>query len=318
MIPFIITIDTEGDNLWSKPFNITTNNAKGLVRFQNLCNEYGYKPVYLTNYEMSNDSSFVKFAKETLSKSQCEIGMHLHPWNSPPAYSLTNNDLFFQPFLMEYPTSIIEEKVAFITNHLQNIFETNILSHRAGRWGMNETYYHILEKFSYHTDCSVTPYVDWSKVKGNPKGKGGTNFTRFPSRFYFPDRFDLSKEGSGKILEVPVTIVLKPRFIFLRPLLSLREYMPRLLKRLTCKTSWLRPVGDNLSEMLSIIKNNSNMSYLEFMIHSSELSPGLSPLFQTDASIEKLFSDLKVLFKELSKVSYGSTLEEFYQSVIQK
>ncbi len=33
---FLITIDTEGDNLWSLPREITTSNAKFLPRFQNL------------------------------------------------------------------------------------------------------------------------------------------------------------------------------------------------------------------------------------------------------------------------------------------
>jgi hypothetical protein len=34
--PFIITIDTEGDDLWGRPREITTHNAKHLPRFQSL------------------------------------------------------------------------------------------------------------------------------------------------------------------------------------------------------------------------------------------------------------------------------------------
>ncbi|MDR8263551.1 deacetylase, partial [Acinetobacter baumannii] len=48
---FLITIDTEGDNLWQKHDSITTENARYLPRFQQLCEKYGFKPVYLTNYE---------------------------------------------------------------------------------------------------------------------------------------------------------------------------------------------------------------------------------------------------------------------------
>ncbi|WP_395754844.1 hypothetical protein [Edwardsiella ictaluri] len=50
---FIITIDTEGDNLWQNHDRITTENARYLPRFQLLCEKYGFKPVYLTNYEMA-------------------------------------------------------------------------------------------------------------------------------------------------------------------------------------------------------------------------------------------------------------------------
>jgi hypothetical protein len=38
---FLITIDTEGDNLWSRPRTITTRNAHSLPRFQALCEKYG-------------------------------------------------------------------------------------------------------------------------------------------------------------------------------------------------------------------------------------------------------------------------------------
>ena len=55
-IPFLITIDTEGDNLWSTPMEVTTYNARNLHRFQLICNEYGFKPTYLTNYEMATGS----------------------------------------------------------------------------------------------------------------------------------------------------------------------------------------------------------------------------------------------------------------------
>ena len=59
-IPFIITIDTEGDNQWADTKEIFTTNTKGLSMFQDLCNRYGYKPVYLTNYEMACDDEFVE------------------------------------------------------------------------------------------------------------------------------------------------------------------------------------------------------------------------------------------------------------------
>ena len=55
---FLITIDTEGDNLWSRPRTMTTRNAEYLPRFQELCETYGLKPTYLTNWEMTNSPAF--------------------------------------------------------------------------------------------------------------------------------------------------------------------------------------------------------------------------------------------------------------------
>ena len=89
---FLITIDTEGDNLWSHPKNITTENAKFIPRFHQLCRTYNLKPTYLVNYEMVCSKVFENFGKEILSNHSGEIGMHLHAWNNPPICSLTKDD----------------------------------------------------------------------------------------------------------------------------------------------------------------------------------------------------------------------------------
>ena len=55
---FIITIDTEGDNIWAHPHPVTTENARHLPRFQELCERYGFAPSYLVDYEMAIDPIF--------------------------------------------------------------------------------------------------------------------------------------------------------------------------------------------------------------------------------------------------------------------
>ena len=114
MKKFLISIDTEGDNLWKwcvgKP--ITTENAKYLPRFQELCEKYGFKPTYLTNYEMVKDPFFANYFKKKSNNNLCEIGMHLHSWNSPPDHDLEiRNDVSAgAPFITEYPPEIISKK----------------------------------------------------------------------------------------------------------------------------------------------------------------------------------------------------------------
>lgn len=65
MKSFIITVDTEGDNLWEykdgDPLGV--KNSEYIPRFQSLCEKYGFKPVYLTNYEMVQSEQFVKMLK---------------------------------------------------------------------------------------------------------------------------------------------------------------------------------------------------------------------------------------------------------------
>ena len=86
MKKFLITIDTEGDNLWQwkDGDSIGTDNTKYLPRFQKLCDKYGFKPTWLTNYEMMMDDNYVQFITEVVNEDRGEIGMHLHAWSTPP------------------------------------------------------------------------------------------------------------------------------------------------------------------------------------------------------------------------------------------
>ena len=124
---FIITLDTEGDNIWSRRKETTVQNAKFLPRFQRLCEKYDFKPTYLTNYEMAKSKHFVSLGKSIIKNNTGEIGMHLHAWDSPPLYKLTDKDWVYHPYLIEYPSDIIYKKVQRMTELLENIFQRKIL-----------------------------------------------------------------------------------------------------------------------------------------------------------------------------------------------
>ena len=71
----VITIDTEGDNAWARPRVATTRNAEYLPRFQELCDQFGFKPTYLTNYEMAQCRRFQQFGRDVLARGAAEIGI---------------------------------------------------------------------------------------------------------------------------------------------------------------------------------------------------------------------------------------------------
>ena len=203
---FIITIDTEGDNLWSKPRVITTHNARFLPRFQSLCERFGFRPVYLTNYEMAICDVFVEFGHDLIARRAGEIGMHLHAWNSPPLVPLTDDDLRHQPYLIEYPDAVMKAKIKLMTQLLQEQFGQPIVSHRAGRFAFDGRYAAMLLEQDYRVDCSVTPGIDWSATPGAPGGTGGTNYSHFPDQPYFLRPCAISAPAPSGLLEVPVTI----------------------------------------------------------------------------------------------------------------
>lgn len=289
---FLITVDTEGDNLWSKPRKITTHNAEYLPRFQDLCERHGMKPTYLVNWEMVESPVFVEFARDVLKRRVGEVGMHLHAWNSPPISPLTEDDELYQPYLIEYPENVIREKVRIITDKLEKEFGVKMVSHRAGRWGFNALYARILSEHGYLVDCSVTPHISWRSNEGAPNREGGSDYTSFPELAYFLDLDNISRPGNSLLLEVPVSVIRKPRLESLKTATSglnqnhslskvLNRFFPILMNR---------PEGHNLPDLKTILNSaiQKKRDYVEFVLHSSELMPGGSPTFPTVQSIEKL------------------------------
>lgn len=314
---FLISIDTEGDNLWEwKPGKkITTENSLYLERFQSLCDKYGFKPTYLTNYEMAADDRFVSFAKKTLGYSGCEIGMHLHAWNSPPDYELKERSDGIEsgcPYLIEYPTDIMEQKIDYLTRFLGEKFGNAPIVHRAGRWAMDERYFKLLDKYGYISDCSVTPGMNWNNCSGFSDGSKGSDYSDFPCEPYIVN--------GTSVMELPVNVIADHR-VRKDNTGGLKHKLGNLYRAFKgYGRIWLRPNGKNLESMLymaeCVYKSRSN--YLMFMLHSSEFMPGGSPTFDNAEKIEKLYSDIGVLFERISNMYTGSTIGDFSKKIIKK
>jgi len=311
--PFIITVDTEGDDLWSRPREISTHNARFLPRFQSLCERYGYRPVYLTNYEMAMCDAFVEFGRDLIARGAGEIGMHLHAWNSPPLLPLTDDDFRHQPFLIEYPDAVMRQKIKRMTQLLQERFGQSIVSHRAGRFGFDGRYAAMLLEQGYRVDCSVTPGIDWSATPGAPGGGGGTNYHHFPDRPYFLRPCDISAPAHGGLLEVPVTIGTS-RLFQQAPWAYRPPVIRGIAGRISPRHSWLCPGENGLRGMLRAAHSARarGASCVELLLHSSELMPRGSPTFRTAAAIERLYANLEALFEDLSAWCEGLTLCEFH------
>lgn len=317
MRSFLITVDTEGDDVWSRRSRVETRNASFLPRFQLLCERFGLKPTYLVNYEMANDHAFVEFGRDLIARDAGEIGMHLHAWNSPPMdHSLTSNDPWYQPFLTEYPKYEIRKKVEFHAHFLEDVFGVKMLSHRSGRWAFNAFYADSLRDLGFKVDCSVTPHVDWRSSKGDPDGAGGTDYRGFPEHHYWINERDIALPGTSSLLEVPMTIINRSPALLTRVTQACEGIsdFPNRAQRSIWPLEWLRPTGSNLASMLRIldIAVAQDRYHVEFMTHSSELMPGGSPYFRSIESIEKLYRDLNELFSQAGKHFRGSTLTEFH------
>ena len=90
--------------------------------------------------------------------------------------------------------------------------------------------------------------------------------------------------------------IMRKGYAWIEHLLALfeeRSLSRRALNR-AFPATWLRPKGRNLARMLRLLDRAlvDGRSYVEFMLHSSELMPAGSPYFRDGDSIERLYADL--------------------------
>jgi hypothetical protein len=311
---WLITVDTEGDNLWAKPRETTTANAAFIPRFQKLCESYRLRPTYLVNFEMAKCRAFVEFGQDLLRRDAGEIGMHLHAWDSPPLIPLTADDWHNQPYLIEYPAAVMREKIRVMTELLEDTFSMKMTSHRAGRWGFNTTYAKILNENGYLADCSVTPKVSWKQYPGDPAQHGGPDYSRFPESPYYMDLEDISKAGNSHLLQIPVTSMdVRPRWVrAMADRLEHRSLARRAINHWFPTICWLNPIQHSAELTLRVAESaaEQNRPCMQ-AFHSSEFMPGGSPRFPEEADVEKLYDDLHQVFELANRKFIGSTVTEF-------
>ena len=156
---FIITVDTECDNQWDTNAKQETKNALFIPRFQELCEKYNFFPVYLIDYEMAQNTFLQSYLSKKRMEDKCEIGMHLHSWNTPP-FSIEDQSSTSRPYLIEYSNDLMKKKIDSLHETLVKAFGDTIVSHRAGRWAVDQDYLSILSDKGYLIDCSITPHVN--------------------------------------------------------------------------------------------------------------------------------------------------------------
>ena len=300
---FLITIDTEADNQWDINHECSTINSMFLPRFQELAEKYGFKPTWLTTYEMANDENFVKYFKNKQDNGLCEIGMHLHAWNTPPFFKLETKTKE-RSYLIEYPINIMEEKIKNLDRLLMDKFKVKPISHRSGRWAINDEYLKLLSKYDYKIDCSVTPHINWSRALGET-GMSGSNYTNYSEQAF---------SINDTIMEVPMSIR-KIRCLDIKKIKSIKKLIREIQFLILGKKQWVRPDSSfSIKGIKKVIdKCNTNNEYVMFMIHSSELMPNGSPNFKSEDDIEKLYGIIEEIFRYVRELGYvGKTLREYY------
>lgn len=315
---FVITLDTEPDNEWGRPRVATTENARFVPRFHELVTRHGFRTTYLLTIEMAEDKFLQEYLGPRREAGECEIGAHLHPWNTPPLVPLTPDDMKHHPYPFEYPLEVQRAKLLTLVSAVEANYGVRPVSYKAGRWGLDEAHAQLLDDMGFRVDTSVCPGINWGPSKGDPRRNGGPNFTRADLLPYRLSRKDVCRPGGMRLWEVPPTIVFYSalgRYVpAVRALYHRYRRVRRLFDRKRLGAQWLRPYPYMTVERLArvaTLARRAGAQVLNLTFHSSELMPGGSPYNRTPDAIESLYARLDGFFSYLRGQGVrGATLTE--------
>jgi peptidoglycan/xylan/chitin deacetylase (PgdA/CDA1 family) len=309
----LVGIDTEADDQWSAAGRraLAVRNAERLPALQDLFDRHGVRPTWLVTHEMATRKESADVLRDLARTGRCEIGTHLHPWSSPP---FRPEDLFGHTYPCNLPDDVLERQLRELTATIEQELGHRPTTYRAGRNGIDGRSLRALESLGYTVDTSVDPLF-------NERRKRGPCFAGAPRRPYRPDYADIRRQGSARILEVPITSATTPRLP--KALEAAYCRLPAIpwrgaIARLGLRAVWLRPSYTPLPAMLAFARRLAAEASPCFNVifHSSEVLPGGSPYTPDEASVRRFNDDLERLMEGLVGLGgVGRTYAEFAASL---
>jgi hypothetical protein len=299
---YSITIDTEEEWDWGRGWpvaDLSVTNVLRLPRFQDLCARYGAATTYFTNLAVLEDDPAREVLLDLAGRERVEIGLHIHPWNTPPldpAEPVTAR----QTFLHNLAPDVIAAKLgsvytAFAKHGLRPT------SFRGGRYSSGGAVHEFLRARGFLADASVVPYTTWDD-DGAPD---------YRDRDLSPRRLPSRSPGEAPLWEVPLTLAFsrRPYALWHRCYeLVQRTWLRRLrliglAERLgVVRQVWLNfedSLGGNVLAFLEKLRRRA-LPCICFTVHSSSLVAGPGPYTRTEADEGRMLSRVEEVLKTLS------------------
>ena len=290
----LLTIDTEEEFDWNAPFQregYGLDHVSELARFQAFCEEIGAHPIYLVDWPITKAPRAIEIIRDALARGAAELGVQLHPWVNPPfdeelsaAHSFPGN---LEPALED-------AKFVALLSRVREVFETDPMIYRAGRYGVGEATASMLRDAGVAIDTSVRSLFDYSAA-------GGPDFTDYPLAPYWLDE-------ERTLLELPITTtywgVLRQQGRWVH---RLQRHVPtffaafsrfRLLERIA-----LTPEGVTIEEATRgiDIALDDGLPLLVLSLHSPSLAPGHTPYARDAAGVETIYDWLRAVYAYLGQ-----------------
>jgi len=317
---FIISIDTEEDNWDNFKDKPTLRNIQKIPALQELFNRYEVRPTYLITYPVACDKLSVEILKSILDSKKCEIGTHLHPWNTPPIDEVLNEK---NRMLNNLSSELQFKKLKNLHHKIKKGFNCTPVSFRAGRYGLNNDLTKNLIKLDYSVESSTTPFLDWSFLDG-------PDFSDFYmlNPYRFSNHNFKEKNDKGELIEVPLSAgYLQKNFKLVHSIfLKLRKKPLRYFKIIGLLATIhllnrvrLTPEGYRTFEMKRLIRAmmKNNVKFYNISFHSNSLLPGQTPFVSTNKQLDLFLKKLEDIIEYMVEIGFKPiTLSEVQRKLI--
>jgi hypothetical protein len=306
----VISVDVEEEGLFFGHYPRTppgVTNVAALERLAFIPREFGLPLTLLVTYQVARDPAACRVLTGWRDRGRAEIGAHLHPWNTPPFADLPGPE----PVPSEQlPRELLRDKFAHLVAQIQTGLTVTPRAFRMGRFDAGPQVWGLLPEFGLVVDSSVAPLTP---KNAEPRG------------FLAPaDPFPLSAAGPAgpPLLEVPVTLV---PLVAGTPSLAARlaaALPPVWSQRLRDRFRYVGAVGVQPAwyplasmQLAAHLHRRRGGRVLTMFFHSSELMPGATRLFPTEAAVHRFVAKLRAFLTWLRRTGpvEGVTLSELWQ-----
>jgi hypothetical protein len=303
----VISIDVEEEGLFFGRYPRTppgVTNVAALERLAFIPEEFGWPLTLLVTYHAARDPAARRVLARWRDRHRAEIGLHLHPWNTPPFRDQPEPE----PVPSErLPRELLRDKLANLKNQVQDSLEIPPRAFRMGRFDAGPQIWGLLPEFGLRVDSSVVPL---------------TLKNADPRSFLAPaDPFPLGDfcPGAGNLLEVPITML---PVVAGTPHLTARlaaagpptwgqrlQDLFRYLGAVGVQPAWFPLVSMQLAARLHRRRGGR---VLTMFFHSSEFKPGATRLFPTETAVNRFVDKIRIFLTWLAKTGpiQGVTLAE--------
>ncbi len=298
----VISLDIEEEGLFfgRYPRESGVSNVAELRRLEFIPLEFGLPLTLLVSYRVANDPAACQVLARWRDLYRAEIGVHLHPWSTPPFADLP----LPEPVpAAQLPRPLLQAKFAHLMQAVQDSLGVTPASFRMGRFDFGPRVLGLLPEFGLRVDSSIVPLTL----------KGADAYFLAPAE-PFPLAADL--------WEVPLTLV--PVVASLPGVLArLAQICPgasgrRLLNGFKYwGAAGMQPAWFPLASMrlAAGLHRRRGGRTLNLFFHSSELQPGASRLFPTEPAVASFVAKIRAFLAWLVQTGpvEGLTLSELYQ-----